>query len=231
MAYIAKQIFGVKVRTSDLSEQACLRAKEIFHIDSDPADIHELPYEDNEFDVALCMASLEHVVDYHKAINELLRVAAKAVVVIVPHERREVIERNIEEQIPHAHIHDFTLDSLSFLAPRGYYIIKKRISSWLLMILDYLVEPCPEEHMKGIARYRRLFIDICFLPIWKKLYCRQVASLMISLDDFFCSFSSSYLILFVVLKDEACYHQRETRKISASQIMNFTVPYHYLNKK
>ena len=46
-AYIAQQIFSVKVRTSDLSEEACLRARDIFHIDSDPADIHKILYKEN----------------------------------------------------------------------------------------------------------------------------------------------------------------------------------------
>jgi ubiquinone/menaquinone biosynthesis C-methylase UbiE len=110
-AYIARQIFGVKVRTSDLCEEACMRAREIFHIDSDPADIHELPYEDNKFDVVLCSATLEHVTDYQKAISELLRVAGRAVVITLPHEDRAVIEKNVEKQLPHAHIHNFTLDS------------------------------------------------------------------------------------------------------------------------
>jgi SAM-dependent methyltransferase len=230
-AYIARQIFGVKVKTSDLSEEACMRAREIFHIDSDPADIHELPYEDNEFDVVLCSATLEHVMDYQKAISELLRVAAKAVVITLPHEDRAAIEQNVEKQLPHAHIHNFTLDSLNYLTSEGHEIIKRRISCRSLLFLDSLVEAYPRHSNVGRANNPRLFIGISLASAWRKIYGKKVASLMISLDTFLCNFLSYYLMLFVVLKDKECYYPRERRRISASQIVNFAVPYHYLNKK
>lgn len=231
-AYVAKQIFGVRAKSSDLSEEACLRAREIFHIDSAPADIHELPYIDDEFDVALCTATLEHVVDYRKAINELLRVATKAVVVVVPCEDRARIERNIREKIPHAHIHGFTLSSFDFLKSQGYDIIRKGIGSRsLIFFSDYLIEPYPRQRREGIARYLKSFVDICVVPILKRMYGSRIASLVLNLDGLICNLLSYRFMLFTILKDKSCYHQKEMQKISASQILNLTVPYHYLNRK
>jgi len=50
------------------------------------ADIQNLPYSDNEFDVVLCQQVLEHVFDPVKAIGELQRVAAKRLIISVPYE-------------------------------------------------------------------------------------------------------------------------------------------------
>lgn len=50
-------------------------------------DITNLPFEDNSFDTVLCTHALEHIRDYEKAKNELLRVAKKRIIIIVPCQR------------------------------------------------------------------------------------------------------------------------------------------------
>lgn len=52
----------------------------------------------------MCSETLEHVADWHKAMDELLRVASKTVVITVPHQPKEVVDKHIEEEIPHGHI-------------------------------------------------------------------------------------------------------------------------------
>ena len=231
-AFVAKRIFDVKVRTCDLSEEACLRAREIFHIDSDTADVHELPYQDNEFDVVICSATLEHVTDYHKAINELLRVAAKVVVVTVPYEDSALIQQNIEQKIPHSHVHSFTPSSFDYLRSRGYDIIQKKTSCRKLAFFsDYLIEPYPHPDRKGITSYPKLLVDICLVPALRRIYGTKLASLLVRLDGLFCYFFDYYLMLFAILKDKACYSHRVLHRISPSQIINITVPYHYLDNK
>lgn len=200
-AWIVKQIFGVKVKNSDLSEEACKRAEEIFHIASIPAVILELPFKNNEFDVVLCSETLEHVTDLDKAINELLRVANKAVVITVPHEPKEIIDKIIKEEIPHGHIHYFNLESFNFLKSDGYHILSRK-----------MVSP----HLKKFSLYH---------------LGKKAASLQIRLHDFVCKFTSSYdAILFVILKDKACWRKEVNQNFSAYRIINFTVPFHYLNK-
>lgn len=230
VAYTAKQIFGAKVRTSDLSEEACLRAREIFHIDSDPVDIHCLPYADNEFDVTLCSETLEHVVDYERAIDELLRVAAKAAFVTVPCEDKATVERNIETGLPHAHIHAFDLHSFDFLKSRNYDIVSKRIGSRLLLFLtDYIIDPFPRKRRTGMLRHPKSIIDICLLPVMRRVCGKRFVSTMIGLDDLISSHSRHVAMLLVILKDRTCYSPTGTRQVSTRQILDCAVPYHYLN--
>lgn len=51
------------------------------------AKIEDLPFEDNEFDTVVCTHVIEHVLDYHAAIRELRRIAAKRLIIVVPRER------------------------------------------------------------------------------------------------------------------------------------------------
>ena len=48
------------------------------------ADVHELPYRDNEFDTVVCLETLEHVENPHAAVQELKRVAKKRIIISVP---------------------------------------------------------------------------------------------------------------------------------------------------
>jgi len=49
-------------------------------------DVQNLSFEDNAFDIVLCQQVLEHVPDPVKAMGELKRVAAKQLIITVPHE-------------------------------------------------------------------------------------------------------------------------------------------------
>jgi len=233
-AYIVKRLFNAKVRNSDLSEEACKRAGEIFDIESITADIHDLPFKNNEFDVVLCSETLEHVADLDRAIGELLKVASKAVVITVPYEPREVVDKNVEEQIPHGHLHHFDLKSFNFLQSYGHHILSRKMVSPLLMIHAVLMEaePIPEEYCEKM-RLPEIFTDIynASMPILRKLFGKKTAAFLIALDDFVCKFTPFHnTILFVVLKDNRCYRREEIPKISAYQIINLGVPYHYVEK-
>jgi len=51
------------------------------------ANVEELPFEDNSYDVVTCSHTLEHVIDFQKSISELKRVARKQIIVVVPCQR------------------------------------------------------------------------------------------------------------------------------------------------
>jgi ubiquinone/menaquinone biosynthesis C-methylase UbiE len=200
-AWVAKQIFGVKVKNSDLSEEACKRCQEIFGIESIPIDIHELPFKDNEFDVALCSETLEHVLDLPRAVSELLRVSRKAVIITVPHESRETVDKIKRVEVPHGHIHSFDLGSFDFLKSKGFRVLPRKMVSPALkkMFLHHLG--------------------------------KRAASLQIHAHDLACGLSSNYnAIIFVILKNDGYWMEKPVRRVSVYQILNFAVPFHYPNK-
>lgn len=232
-ANIANKLFSIKGQCCDLSEEACKRTEEIFNINSTPADIYDLPFENNEFDVVLCSETLEHVANLDKSIAELLRVAKNAVIITVPHDPAEFIEKNIAEEIPHAHIRRFNLESFNFLKSKGYHVISKRIVSPFLTILRVLADATPREYHETM-KFPKLFIDyynIC-VPILRKLFSKRSVAFLIHLDNIVCKWTSSYhSVLFIITKNDKCYTKEKKIRVSASKIINIEVPYHYLNKK
>lgn len=51
------------------------------------ANIENLPFEDNEFDIVTCHHTIEHVRNLDKAISELKRVAKKQLIIVTPCQR------------------------------------------------------------------------------------------------------------------------------------------------
>lgn len=225
---LARSMFNVRVRSVDLSAEACARAKEIFNVDGEPVDIHNLPYKDNEFDVVLCSETLEHVSDLQKATSELLRVCSKAAVVTVPHEPKEAIEKNIRESIPHAHIHSLDTDSFDFVIPRGFKVISRRHDSPYLKRIRRIVEAKKKEESKSYPPFVVSLYNY-FLSILRFVLGRKSAGILVELDDFVSNLFPSYAgMSFIILKDDVCYSRNKKKKIRARQIIGFEVPYHYL---
>jgi SAM-dependent methyltransferase len=233
-AYVAREIFGVEVKNCDISEEACKRAEEIFGIDSDPADVHNLPYKDNQFDVLICSEVLEHVTDVRKALHELLRVAGGAIIITVPHEPKKVIESTIRKNLPHGHIHYFVKESFDFLKKKGYHIFSKRIINSLLMFPCVAIQAMPAEYTVGIPKFFVELYNSC-LPLLRKIFPDKLASLLIAslirFDEFICRVLPLYhSILILILKNEGMLCKRKGQGISAYKIINMNVPYHFLQK-
>lgn len=227
-AALVRSIFNVKVRSCDLSNEACNRAKEIFNIDGEPVDIHRLPYSDNEFDVVLCSETLEHVPNFMEATRELIRVCKKAVIITVPHEQKSVIKRNIKEKKPHGHIHSFDTRSFDFCLPIVPKIISRKILSPFLRISCIFVDA--ERRQK--TKKPRIFLNIynSLVPAFKVIFGKRAACFLIELDNLFSNSKAFYSgIIFLILKNQECYSKKEQRKISVSQVIDFKVPYHYIN--
>jgi SAM-dependent methyltransferase len=232
-AFLVRELFHAKVKTSDLSLEACKRTKEIFSIDSQPADIHNLPYKDNAFDVVLSSETLEHVTDVRRATHELLRVCKKALVITVPYEPQETIDQNIREKTPHAHIHGFDLNTFNFLKSEGYRIFSRKIRSSYLKIPFLLVEALPGTvafHL-GKRMYPKIFLHsyILVIPILQKIFGKKTAAFLVHLDNFIAQSLSLYNgILFLILREENCHTKNKRKSISVRRIMDLVVPYHYL---
>jgi ubiquinone/menaquinone biosynthesis C-methylase UbiE len=212
-AYIIRNLFNANVINSDLSEEACKRGKEIYDVDSVPADIHNLPFKNKEFDIVLCSETLEHVSNINKAIDELNRVAKKAIIITVPHEPIEDVEKNIENEMNHAHIHSFNLESLNFLTSKGYHIFSRKMIGPLTVDIAKRIEDLRE----------RFFEDEDNVT----LLIKKIVASLIQLDEFV---SSEYHgILFIILKDIKCYTKEAILDISPATIMNFSVPYYFIH--
>ena len=227
-AALIRSIFNVKVQSCDLSNEACNRAKEIFNIDGVPADIHRLPYGDNEFDVVLCSETLEHVPNYMEATRELIRVCKKAVIITVPHEQKIDVKKNLREKIPHAHIHSFDIRSFDFCFPIVSKIIPRKMHSSSLRIPLAFVEAEKMQKTRWPQIIKNIFNSL--VPVFKVIFGKRATCFLIKLDDLFPNSKASCSgIIFLILKNQECYSKKEQRKISVSQVIDFKVPYHYIN--
>lgn len=89
------------------------------------AHADKLPFADKSMDVVTCCHVLEHLKDPKASINEILRVAKKKVVVVVPCQRP--FYYTLDE-----HINFFTYaDQLVYLIGLSHYEIKKVDGDWL----------------------------------------------------------------------------------------------------
>jgi len=71
----------------DLSEEAVLHTeRRVPWADISVASVTELPFDDDSFDLVLCLEVLEHLPEPNAALAELSRVSAGDVIVSVPHE-------------------------------------------------------------------------------------------------------------------------------------------------
>lgn len=51
------------------------------------ATLTKLPFKNNYFDTVICTHALEHIKDYHCALEELRRVCRKRLIIVVPKQR------------------------------------------------------------------------------------------------------------------------------------------------
>ena len=235
-AELVRRLFGAEVMATDLSENACERAREIFGLSARAADLHELPFDDGEFDVALCSETLEHVTDFRSALTELLRVARTAVVITVPHEPEDLVAENRSSGEMHAHINSFGLDSLDFLEREaGLRVVARPIVSPLTAAAAGLVEGSRRELREPADRHRtwnRLArVNNAIAPITARLFGERAESALLEADGPACARLRVHrALLFVVLKDPAAWSDRPARRISAREVVEFRVPFHYIRK-
>ncbi len=227
-AALARELFGARVRTCDLSQEACNRAQEIFGIEGEAVDIQQLPFANEQFDVVLCSETLEHVPDLGRATRELLRVARRAVVITVPREPREIIERNIREHHLGAHVHALDAKSFDRLVPVGTRVLMTPMMSSFLKIPFALVEAVPRGQ---VTRYPRALLSVynALVPALQWIFGRSSTLRLIRLDERLARVASSFSgMLFVLLKDSSCLLDHPRLDVSAERIVDFAVSPHRL---
>lgn len=85
--HLQKEHIGKKLEGIDAVDDALKIGKKLYpKLTLKKGDIYHLQYKANSFDIVLCTEVLEHLEDPAKALQELLRVCKKYVLVTVPNE-------------------------------------------------------------------------------------------------------------------------------------------------
>ncbi len=235
-ANLAKKLLKFKkIVNTDISHEACKRAKEIFNLQSKTADAQNLPFEDNEFDVVISSETIEHVQDYHRAVDEMLRVTKKTVIITVPHEPKHVIEKSIKYGVPGEHVHCFNTSSFNYLNERGFSVFAKKILSPILSIPNTLVDASPREYNDFYKRagYPKILVDTynALVPIFRKLFDEKIAVKLIKTDEVLCNTFPLYKgIVFVIQKNNQMFKEVNIKYPSVEEILQVTVPFYYLKE-
>lgn len=84
--YLLEQIKKVNVNI-DLHGVDIFESKEIKNFTYHKAQIENLPFENKSFDIVTCCHTIEHIINPEKAINELIRITKKQLIIVVPCQR------------------------------------------------------------------------------------------------------------------------------------------------
>ena len=232
-AELVRRLFGAEVVASDLAESACERARQIFGLTAGPVTCMTCPSRTASSTWRSAVRRSSTFPTSGLALSELLRVSRTAVVITVPHESAGA--RRGEPQLgePHAHINSFQLDSLDFLEREaGARVIAHPIVSPLTAAASGLVEGARRELREPAERHRswnRLArVNNAIAPVTARLFGARAESALLELDPLACRRLRVHrALLFVVLKDPTAWSERPARKVSASEIVSFRVPFHY----
>lgn len=88
--FLAKQILSMgkgKIDVAGLDIVIPKEVRKIQNIDFYEGLLQALPFKDDSFDTVVCTHALEHIPEYRQAINELIRVAVKRVIIVIPCQR------------------------------------------------------------------------------------------------------------------------------------------------
>jgi len=229
-----RAFFAARVRSCDLSGEACKRAEEIFNVDADTVDGVSLPYPDAAFDVVVCSESLEHFPDYENVLQELLRVARKAVIVTVPHDGPEAVARTLREKTPHGHLHDFTLDTFNDILPAPCRVqALGHNSSWMKLPFR-LIEGVPLDvgSRPGVkapfVKLLNLLIPMC------RFFMNELAfKLALNLDAVFSNTFKSYRgVIYIISKDPSAFcNDSRHANVNTHAVLNYKVPLYRMNPR
>src|SRR3989344_5595623 len=87
MNKLSENGIGKKIEGVEYSKDAIMLGKKLFpNLTFKEGGIYELPYKDNSFDLIVCTEVLEHLEEPTKALQEMLRVSKKYLIISVPNE-------------------------------------------------------------------------------------------------------------------------------------------------
>ena len=169
--------------------------------------------------------------DLTRALDELARVAGRAVVITVPHDK-EGHSMTHTDGVPHAHLRSFTDTVLKEQGKRlGLDVYSRRILHPLSKWLGVAVEATPRslQDRAGLDRLIvRSYNAVC-RPM-SRLTGRQTLAALMSLDSSLCQILRSYdAVLVVMLKDAGAWSSESLRQLAPEDVIDFSVPLHMLD--
>lgn len=229
-AALVNKVFNADVISCDLSEEACKRANEIYGIKTKQVDIQNLDFNDEEFDVVLCSETLEHVPDLEKATGELLRIAKKAVIITVPNESIETVEKNKRSGRHHEHIHSFDEETFDNMKYDIHKVECTKILHPILNVPSALVE-AKKKNVDEVS-YSRFTVNIYnfVVPILRRTFGSTALKGILWIDRFLKNTNlTNNGFLFLLAKDKDIY--KDLVDVEIKDILDFKVPYHYPYKE
>lgn len=206
-ANLARRFLGLNVVCTDLAFEAGRRAAELFDLAACQSDAHYLPFAESSFDFVTCSETLEHIPDCKMVIDEMLRLARKAVIITVPQEKPG--EHEPEEV--HGHINTFDASTLLYLQVRGLKVLLQPLFNRYMFRIGHMVE-----------RVRRI-------PHLPRFLVIALTALAVSLDRPLMAISKAYFCLgFVILKDPSAWQPHARPGYSLSEIIAWRRPYYYI---
>lgn len=141
-------------------------------------DVLSLPFPDNTFDVVFCSELLEHITNYKKVVDELIRISKKTIIITVPNELQLVSVMCPKCKTKHfldGHVNFFTEHNLKALFLNRNDV---RICSTRKFHSIYTYNRIT---MK-LPLFLRLFLDQTILKLHKKISFLKPNFLMITLE-------------------------------------------------
>jgi hypothetical protein len=155
-----------------------------------------------------------------------LRVAKKAVVVTVPHDGPEKIAQNIRDKVPHAHLHDFTLQSFRDMIPASYGVSASGHNSTLLKLPFRLIEgkSLDPKTRQGIKVTLVKFMNK-FIPLFRPLMGETIFKIFLSIDPFLATNLNTYRgVRFIITKSPDAFTTEPRPNVNIGALLDFKVP-------
>jgi SAM-dependent methyltransferase len=198
-ALVKKRLKIRKVVVADLSWEACRRAGKLFHLPSAVAEIHSLPFKDRSFDVVMCTETLEHVMGTEGAVEELARVAKKAVIITVNRKNPSLVEK-YPKRFPYD-VQWFDSHTLDFLKGEGWKIFSFKMISPFTRFLGLLLDAQPRRHSR-FWRFPRcltsLYNFLC--PFLRRMGRKGLLYPLLLLDPLLSKLTGHRALLFLAVR-------------------------------
>lgn len=152
-------------------------------------DMINLPFSNKSFDCTYCFDVLEHV-DDRLALQELIRVTRKRLILAVPKEDEVMQKFNLTflHYQDKTHLRNYTQNSLKNLVSENTDVSNLSIFPELAiplksLIIEMMVKPEDEKNIFVIARIYQAFLSYLFRSILNKTQYKQIHTGLIAVLD------------------------------------------------